>query len=986
MLAYALKYRRKFSKLLLWCLFPVFLAMAGELYAQTTAPVLRLETGPHTATVWRIGVDRAGRYLVTASQDKTARLWEVATGRLLRVLRPPLGDGDEGKLYAVAMSPDGNVIAAGGWTKLGTATHNIFLFDRASGRLLRRLTGLPNVAGHLTFSPDGTRLAATLGGSNGVRVWRINDGGLSGSDTDYKDNSFGAGFDATGRLVTSCYDGFIRLYDANMRLLAKVAAPGGKRPFGVSFTPDGSRVAVGYSDSTKVDVLSGNDLRLLYSPDTSGVDNGSLNCVAWSLDGTWLYAGGRYSVGNDYMMRRWSDAGRGAARNSSISASTILDLAPLPDGGMAFGTGEPSWGVADRQMQRTVYSPGQIADYRALRESFQTDKTGRTVRFAYALSGASPAVFRLEARALTLGAESNPQEWQSPRTTATGLSVTDWLNLTEPKLNGQPLTLQQYETARSLAFAPGDGRFLLGTDYWLRCFGRDGKELWKSETPGEAWAVNISGDGRLGLAAFADGTIRWYRLTDGKELLALFPHTDHKRWVLWTPSGYYDASPGADDIIGWHVNNGADAAADFFPVAQFRDTYYRPDVVARVLSEADEQVALRLANENAGRRQADANLRQQLPPVVEIVTPTDGSALNRAELAVRFRLRTPSGEAVTGVRVLLDGRPTEVRGLATTAGAVTCGTARQIGLANTGEICEVRVTVPEHDATLSVIAENRFTSSVPASVVLKWKGTPGATADTSAFVAKPKLYILAVGVSDYDNNETIPDLRFPAKDARDFTALMQRQKGLLYRDVEVKLLTDKDATRDNIVDALDWLLRQTTSKDMAIAFFAGHGLNDSYGTYYYLPSNADPDKLKRTGVSMSDISATVKNLAGKTLFFVDTCHAGNAVGTAARGPSTADINGLANELSNADNGAVVFAASTGRQSSLESEKWGNGAFTKALVEGLSGRADYSGKGRITINMLDLYLSERVKELTGGRQTPTTTKPSTVPDFSVVIVP
>jgi len=64
----------------------------------------------------------------------------------------------------------------------------------------------------------------------------------------------------------------------------------------------------------------------------------------------------------------------------------------------------------------------------------------------------------------------------------------------------------------------------------------------------------------------------------------------------------------------------------------------------------------------------------------------------------------------------------------------------------------------------------------------------------------------------------------------------------------------------------------------------------------------------------------------------------------------------------------------------------NGAFTKAVVEGLGGGADYdkSGRGRITLNMLDLYISERVKELTKGQQTPTTAKPQTIPDFPIAL--
>jgi hypothetical protein len=68
----------------------------------------------------------------------------------------------------------------------------------------------------------------------------------------------------------------------------------------------------------------------------------------------------------------------------------------------------------------------------------------------------------------------------------------------------------------------------------------------------------------------------------------------------------------------------------------------------------------------------------------------------------------------------------------------------------------------------------------------------------------------------------------------------------------------------------------------------------------------------------------------------------------------------------------------------EDSRWGNGAFTKALVEGLGGKADYTGKGKISINMLDLYLSERVKDLTKGKQTPPTTKPQTVPDFPIAV--
>ena len=62
--------------------------------------------------------------------------------------------------------------------------------------------------------------------------------------------------------------------------------------------------------------------------------------------------------------------------------------------------------------------------------------------------------------------------------------------------------------------------------------------------PGIVWAVNITGDGRLVVAAYGDGTIRWHRMTDGVELLAFMPLADRTNWVAWTPEGFYAATAG----------------------------------------------------------------------------------------------------------------------------------------------------------------------------------------------------------------------------------------------------------------------------------------------------------------------------------------------------------------------------------------------------------------------------------------------------------
>lgn len=936
---------------------------AGE---PPSEPILRIEAEAHTAGITKIGVDAANRYLVTASGDKTVRVWELATGKLLRIVRPPIGEGKEGLLFAVALSPDGQSIATGGVTGAEwDQSFSIYLLDRASGRLLRRISGLPNVIRHLAFSSDGRWLVATLGDA-GIRVYRTSDYAQVAEDRAYGTDSYGAAFDRTGRLVTTSWDGFVRLYDPAFRLVAKQKAPGGSRPFGVSISPDGTQVAVGFEDSSAVNVLSGQDLSILFSPDFSGVMKGSLGNVAWSLDGRTLYAAGTYQSQGKCAIRRWGEGGRGRGIDIPASDNTMLNLAPLADGSLAYGATDPAFGVLDPQTRRAMFQGPVMADYGDNHGGFLLSSDGSAVQFGYRGFGKDPARFVVTDRTLQLN-PSKSGGMAAPVTSAPGLTVTDWKNSRKPILNGQKLPLDQYETARSLAISSDHQQFVLGTEWFLHAFDRQGLELWKQITPEVVWAVNIAGNGQVVVAALGDGTIRWYRMSDGKELLAFFPHANKKDWVLWTPSGYYDASPGGDDLIGWHVNRGKDQAADFFPASQFRSTYYRPDVVAKVLETLDEGGAIRAANAESGRKAQAASLTQQLPPVVTILSPSEGTEMSSTDISLRFTVRSPSGEPVTGIKAFVDGRPVSVaRDLKVTAKVQA-----------ESDVQELRVTIPERDVEIAILAENRYATSVPAVVRVKWQGKSGA--GSGGFVIQPKLYVLAIGVSQYQNKDFA--LGFPAKDAQDFVTVLKTQQGGLYREVVAKTLTDAQATKDDILDGLEWLRKETTSKDVAMVFLAGHGVNDQNGVYYFLPVNANPDKLMRTGVAFSDIKTTVSTLAGKTLAFIDTCHSGNVMGTR-RG--LADITGVVNELASAENGAVVFASSTGNQFSLENSSWNNGAFTKALVEGLGGKADYAGKGTISINMLDLYLSERVKELTGGKQTPTTTKPNTVPDFPVAM--
>jgi WD40 repeat protein len=855
----------------------------------------------------------------------------------------------------------------------------VYLFDQATGALTRRLGGLPEYINHLTYTPDGRFLAVVMQGKAGIRIYRLRDYALVAEDKDYDDRCAWAESDPRGaRLATASYDGFVRLYDlsalearnlsssGSITPISKLQPPGGSRPHGLAFSPDGARLAVGQWFSPKVDVLEvkGNSLAPAYSPDVAGVtasNNRDLRAVAWSTDGRFLYAGGMYAEKGVQKIRKWADGGRGKYIDLPVGIHLpVFNLLPLKAGAIAFCSRDGSFGLLNDRDEATLLGPRAIPTHFDNYEGFLLSREGSGIQFGYEYRDRSHAVFSVNERQLTDASSSlwaglkAGLSFQAP--IIDGLGVSDWKNSISPKLRGNPLPLKN-EPTQSLAIKPDRSGFILGTslsNLWL--FDAAGKSQWTVKTPGAVWGVNTNG--KVAVAAIGDGTIRWYRLSDGKEILAFFPHLDRKRWILWTPSGYYDASPGAEDFIGWHVNRGKEQAGDFFPASRFRSTFYRPDVIDRVLTTMDEAEAIRLTNEESGRKQvAAASVLDKLPPVAAILSPADGAEVSGAPVKIRFSVR--SQEPPTGVKILVDGRPVSTEG----------------GRKPVKDTGEISVSIPQRDCEVSVIAENRFGASEPATIRLRRKGA----AAKQEFEIKPKLYVLAVGVSMYQDADL--RLNLAAKDALDFGAAWHAQKGLLYSGVEVRTLTDAQASKGNILDGLEWLQRQVTSKDVAVLFFAGHGINDPTGAFYFLPVDSDLEKLKRTGISQSDITATVANIAGKVLVFMDACHSGNLMGKSKR-RAVVVVNSVINELVSAENGAGVFSSSTGKQYSLENPDWGNGAFTKGVVEGIGGKADYSSTGRITLNMLDLYVSERVKELTKGQQTPTTVKPPNVPDFPV----
>ena len=282
---------------------------------------------------------------------------------------------------------------------------------------------------------------------------------------------------------------------------------------------------------------------------------------------------------------------------------------------------------------------------------------------------------------------------------------------------GWLVNLQNPEVTRSLAIQPNLTGFALGLEQHLYSFDAQGNERWDIPTPGITWGVNLTSAGSIIVAAYSDGTIRWHRWSDGHELLALFVKPDTHAWVAWTPTGYYMASPGAEDMIGWHVNRGWEQQADFFPASRFREKFSRPDIVRAVLQTLDEDEAVKRANATAGRHEDHRPITEHLPPVITILSPGDGNSVAPGTVEVHYQVRMPSSGTLDGVEAFVDGAKIEARGLGPASPAPDGSTT-------------IALPMPDHDAEISLVAYADGKASDAAR--LRLKGKPMASAGVPA--------------------------------------------------------------------------------------------------------------------------------------------------------------------------------------------------------------------------------------------------------------
>lgn len=923
------------------------------------APALVLDAGGHSARVSRVAFMPDGRHVVSVSFDKSVRVWDVRSGETVRVFRLPQGPGMEGLLYGLAVAPDGKTLATAGAT-VGQGKHGtlIYLVSLETGRLIKVLKGHDNVIVDLAFSRDG-RLASSSQDRT-VRIYNVATGAVDAVLEGHAKGLRQAVFSPDGgRVATLGIDeGEARLWSVAAAKTEVLLPAGGRRGRSIAWSPDGQSIAVGNMDGTIH----------MYNPD------GKLRTTIEGLRGEmWSVT---FTPDNRELLATGSYAGPGAEREKIAS---LIDVAsgkqrlrfPLhnnvvgagcisPDGRLAATVGGERteihiWRTADGAPVAelagngsSVWAVGWSADGKAIAWGHPNIGPGhangnpleRTFHLDD-LESAGPADARFGRGRLSDGTRT--------------LTLDDQQRLQVKDGNRVVTTFcPERDGVYCFTWLPGN-RVVVGTGFGLFLIDPDSGKILRTFVGALAETTTIapSPDGRRFVTGSMDQTVRIWDVERPTPLLSLF--FAGQEWIAWTEEGLYAASAAGEGLMGWLVGHGPEALGTYYPAAQFRKSLYRPEVVRQVVAAGSVAQALaRLKGAAEAKRVADV-----LPPAVAITSPTGlGTArVSGQKFEVQAVARSTGPHAVTGMRLLVDGRPHQ--------GAAG---VRPVAQPRVGAVrASWSLDLAPGTYSLAVLAESAVSRSLSAPVeVTVGSGT-----------SKPALYVLAVGINAYPGGMR---LNFAAPDADAIAQVLRQRSGPTFRQVEIRLLKDEQATKQGIEDGLTWLGSKMTAQDVGLFFFSGHGHRAPDGQFYLVPVNAGAD-LTGSCVSGERLKSVLGGMPGRLIAALDACHSGAAGDRFSRRPAGL-ADDLVRDLVSEEYGIVVLSSSLGREYSLESAEVKQGFFTLALTEGLVGRADRNGDGVVYLGELDAYSARRVRVLSGGQQNPVMARPPTVRSFAL----
>ena len=541
-----------------------------------------------------------------------------------------------------------------------------------------------------------------------------------------------------------------------------------------------------------------------------------------------------------------------------------------------------------------------------------------------------------------------------------------------------------------LAFSPDSRSVVAGySDNVSREYDLTGKLI--REYHGHLSAVRSVGFSPFGeylITGSSDNTAKIWNSDNGEEIVSLMA-VGNDDWLVITPDGLFDASPGAMHQLYFT------AGLEIIELDQLKELYYEPGLLAEVMGFAEGK--LREVQD------LDAQELKLYPLLVEATVTGD-------KINVRLQKRNGGiGDAVVlldgDLELIPDANPRRLESF-------------QIDLAPyaeyfiPGEVNKLALVFYNADGWLP--SPDYIIDYTPGKGGVlrkdgplekgKDKDKPNTNApapnDKSDQAITNTLYALVVGTSDYAGTEL--DLRFPDQDAKAYKEVLELAGAALFgARMDVRLLTTSPGgvrpTKQAIQAALRDIAAKAEPKDILMVYFSGHGTtwpeNSADGQFYYLTAenssfNFDDAKNRSYAIGQDTLQAWMHGVtARKRILILDACNSGEVVKkleNGAKGNLNSDQRRALQRMKDRG-GFFVLAGSAADKSSYEDPRFGHGLLTYSLLRNMPKVAAIDKDRFVDVGKLFTEVREDVPKLAGELKKVQEPKLIGMEDYSIGII-
>jgi hypothetical protein len=512
---------------------------------------------------------------------------------------------------------------------------------------------------------------------------------------------------------------------------------------------------------------------------------------------------------------------------------------------------------------------------------------------------------------------------------------------------------------------------------------KSGSELFSDTQSGVITDAVFSIDSKFLITTNESGEIAMYDLITKKRAVSM-ALIDEADYITFTPDFYYTSSKGAAKALAFKAGN------KVLPVEQLELKYNRPDIVANRIGYASLKLvasykaAYDRRLKRLGFEEAVLGNNFELPSVTIDVAKLPFETDQRS---ISFNIKAQDeGSNIDRINVYVNDVPVFGSSGIDVSAQSSKQVSKDVTFDLSAELNEIKVTA----------LNSKGQESIPEFFEIQY------TAEWD----KPDLYLVAVGVSEYQQSNY--NLAFAAKDAADIANTLKGSSA--YKNVNVKMVTNSDATDANI-KSIRSFVEQAKVDDVVMIFIAGHGVLDNDYNYYFATYNIDFDNPASGGLPYEELEKIIDgiNCRNKVLM-MDTCHSGElddddveeataqtkSMGSVSFRSAGALVKlkensfGLENtlELSKAlfgdmrkGTGATVISAAGGTEFAAEGVNSANGLFTASFIEGIKTRyADWNRDRSYTVSEMRNFVSKQVIKKSNGNQVPTSREENIKNDF------